>query len=173
MPIHYDTIEDGQHKKSHLLFSFLVSNCAIFAFYRRDLLVKNIITSFQWFHLNNYTPYEYNCFYLWRPNLSRGIRHARKFRLRTDASRDMRCSRALNTQLPRVIAERVFYHVIVMDGPSCWSEPMKLLADYAKSLLQWLRICNHSQWNTSMRRCTSIIQLWDNFKIPNIAEMLQ
>ena len=24
MPIHYDTIEDGQNKKSHLLFSFLV-----------------------------------------------------------------------------------------------------------------------------------------------------
>ena len=24
MPIHYDTIEDGQNKQSHLLFSFLV-----------------------------------------------------------------------------------------------------------------------------------------------------
>ena len=24
MPIHYDTIEDGQNKKSHLLFPFLV-----------------------------------------------------------------------------------------------------------------------------------------------------
>ena len=24
MPIHYDTVEDGQNKKSHLLFSFLV-----------------------------------------------------------------------------------------------------------------------------------------------------
>ena len=24
MPIHYDTIEDGQNKKSHILFSFLV-----------------------------------------------------------------------------------------------------------------------------------------------------
>ena len=24
IPIHYDTIEDGQNKKSHLLFSFLV-----------------------------------------------------------------------------------------------------------------------------------------------------
>ena len=44
MPIHYDTIEDGQNKKSHLLF------------------VKNIITSFHWFHLNNYTPYENKCF---------------------------------------------------------------------------------------------------------------
>ena len=50
-----------------------------------------------------------------KPNSSRGVRHARKFRLRTDASRDMR---ALNTQLPRVIAERAIHHVIVMDGRS-------------------------------------------------------
>ena len=62
MPIHYDTIEDGQNKKSHLLFSFLVRIVLFFAFYRRDLFVKNIITSFHWFHLNNYTPYENKCF---------------------------------------------------------------------------------------------------------------
>ena len=49
---------------------------------------------------------------------SRGVRHARKFRLRTDASHDTRSSRALNTQLPRVIAERAIHHVIVMDGQS-------------------------------------------------------
>ena len=48
-----------------------------------------------------------------KPNSSRDVRHARKFRLRTDASRDTRCSRELNTQLPRVITE-----VIVMDGRS-------------------------------------------------------
>ena len=47
-----------------------------------------------------------------KPNSSRGVRHARKFRLRTDASRDTRCSRALNTQLPRVITERAIHHVI-------------------------------------------------------------
>ena len=41
---------------------------------------------------------------------------SRKVRLRTDASRDTRRSRALNTQLPRVIAERAIHHVIVMDG---------------------------------------------------------
>ena len=51
-----------------------------------------------------------------KPNSSRRVRHARKFRLRTDASRDMRCSRALNTQLFRVIAECDIHHVIVMDG---------------------------------------------------------
>ena len=63
-----------------------------------------------------------------KPNLLRGIRHARKFHLRMDASRDVRCSRALNTQLPRVNAERAIHHVIVMDGQSlvranetyCW-----------------------------------------------------
>ena len=53
-----------------------------------------------------------------KPNSSRDVRHARKFRLRTDASRDTRCIRALNTQLPRVIAERTIHHVIVMDGRS-------------------------------------------------------
>ena len=53
-----------------------------------------------------------------KPNLSRGVRHARNFRLRRDALRDTRCSRALNTQLHRVIAERAIHHVIVMDGRS-------------------------------------------------------
>ena len=62
MPIHYDTIEDGQNKKSHLLFSFLVRIVLFLAFYQWDLFVKNIITSFHWFHLNKYTPYENKCF---------------------------------------------------------------------------------------------------------------
>ena len=53
-----------------------------------------------------------------KPNSSRGVCHAGKFRLRTDASRDTRCSRALYTQIPRVIAERAIYHVMVMDGRS-------------------------------------------------------
>ena len=53
-----------------------------------------------------------------KPNSLRGVRHARKFRLRTDASRDTQCSRTLNTQLPCVIAESAIHHVIVMDGRS-------------------------------------------------------
>ena len=53
-----------------------------------------------------------------KPNSSRGVRHARKIRLRADASRDTRGSLALNTQLPRVIAERAIHHVIVMNGRS-------------------------------------------------------
>ena len=53
-----------------------------------------------------------------KPKLSRGVRHKRKFRLRTDALHDMQCSRALNTQLPSVIAERAIHHGPVMDGRS-------------------------------------------------------
>ena len=53
-----------------------------------------------------------------KPNSSRGVRHSRKFRLRTDASRGTRRSRELNTQIPRVIAESAIYHVEVMDGRS-------------------------------------------------------
>ena len=62
-----------------------------------------------------------------KPNSSRGVRHARKFLLRTDASRDTRCSRELNTQLPRVIAERAIHHVIVMDGRSFGQSQWNLL----------------------------------------------
>ena len=53
-----------------------------------------------------------------KPNSLRGVHHARKFHLRTDASRDTQCSRALNTQLPRVKVQRAIHHVIVMDGRS-------------------------------------------------------
>ena len=62
MPIHYDTIEDGQNKKSHLLFSFLVRIVLFLHFIGGICLSKNIITSLHWFHLNNYTPYENKCF---------------------------------------------------------------------------------------------------------------
>ena len=53
-----------------------------------------------------------------KPNSSRGVRHGRKFCLRTDASYDTQCSRMLNTQFTRVIAERAIHHVIVMGGLS-------------------------------------------------------
>ena len=63
-----------------------------------------------------------------KTNSSRGVHHACKFRLRTDASRDTQCSCALNAQLPRAIGE--------CDPPrysngwaEFWSEPMKLLVD--------------------------------------------
>ena len=49
---------------------------------------------------------------------SRGVRHPRKFRLRTDVSRNTRCSRALNTQLPHVTADRTIHHGLVIDGRS-------------------------------------------------------
>ena len=63
-----------------------------------------------------------------KPNSSRDVRHARKFRLHTDASRDTWCSRALNTQLPRVIAAR--YPPRYSNGwAEFWSEPMEFLVD--------------------------------------------
>ena len=94
-----------------------------------DLFVKNIITSVHWFHLNNYTPYENKCFKSKKPNSLFGVRYTRKFRLRTDASRETQCSHMLNVRgIPRVIAECASHHVIVMDGrsfgraneTSCW-----------------------------------------------------
>ena len=50
----------GKQKISSFIL-ILSWNCVIFAFYQR-YLAKNIITSFRWFHLNNYTPYENKCF---------------------------------------------------------------------------------------------------------------
>ena len=51
-----------------------------------------------------------------KPKSSRDVRHAHKFRLCTDASRNTQCSRALITQLPSVNAERAIHHSLVMDG---------------------------------------------------------
>ena len=53
-----------------------------------------------------------------RSKSSCGVRHARKFCLCTDASHNTQCSRELDTQLPRVIAERAIHHGPVMDGRS-------------------------------------------------------
>ena len=51
-----------------------------------------------------------------KPNSSCGGRHACKFHLRTDASHITRCSRALNTQLPYVIAECTIHYGLVKEG---------------------------------------------------------
>ena len=76
-----------------------------------------------------------------KPKKSRAVRHARKFRLRTDASRDTRCLRALNMQPPCEITERAIHHDLVMDGRSLaiWPEPMKFLVDML-NLPHWPRI---------------------------------
>ena len=47
-------------------------------------------------------------------NSSHDVRQARKFRLRTDASRDTLFSHALNTQLTRVIAEFAIHQGLIM-----------------------------------------------------------
>ena len=53
MPIHYDTIEDGQNKKSHLLFSNLKSminlNSTLLSAYRPKLTLFNaMLVVVQW-----------------------------------------------------------------------------------------------------------------------------
>ena len=52
------------------------------------------------------------------PRSSRGVRHVRKFRFYTDASRDTRRSRTLNMHLPHIIVERAIHRGLVMDGRS-------------------------------------------------------
>ena len=60
-----------------------------------------------------------------KPKSSRGVRHASKFRLRTDGSRDTRCSHALNTQLPDTR-----YPLRSSNGlAEFWPEPIKFLVD--------------------------------------------
>ena len=124
MPIHYDTIEDGQNKKSHLLFSFLVRIVLFFAFYRRDVFVKNIITSFHLFHLNNYTPYENKCF-----NLRNQI-HRVVFVTRVNSVCIYRCVTryAVFTRVKYATTRR--YPPRFSNGwAEFWSEPMKLLVN--------------------------------------------
>ena len=59
MPIHYDTIKNGQKKISS--FSLILSwNWVIFAFYWQ--ICQKCYYKFTSFHLNNYTPYENKCF---------------------------------------------------------------------------------------------------------------
>ena len=84
---------ENKKQKSHLLFSFLV-RIVLLLHLSGDLFVKNIITSFHWFHLNNYTPYENKCF---NPrNQIHRVAFVKSVN-RINASRDTRCSRALNT----------------------------------------------------------------------------
>ena len=54
---HNDTIEGGQNKKSPLLFSCFVRNL-LFCILVEGLFFKDIIASFDWHHLNNYSPHE-------------------------------------------------------------------------------------------------------------------
>ena len=63
-----------------------------------------------------------------KPNSSHGVRHARKFRLPTDASRDTWCSCTLNMELPRVIAERAIHHVIKsIHFTDAWSQTKEVI----------------------------------------------
>ena len=57
----------------------------------------------------------------------RVVRHARKFRLHTDASRVRGVHARWIRNYPRVIAERAIHHVIVMDGRSFGQSQWNLL----------------------------------------------
>ena len=76
-----------------------------------------------------------------KTNSSRCVRHARKFRLRTDASRDTRCSRALNTQLPPRNCWTRYPPRYSNGWAEFWSEPMKLVVDKLNHA-HWLRIAD-------------------------------
>ena len=113
-------------QKISSFFSFLV-RIVLFLYLSAWTIVKNIITSFHFLHLNNYTTYENKCFNPRNQKSLRGVRHACKFRLRTDASRDTWCSRALGTQVPRVIAKRAIHYGPIMDGQSFWQNQWNFL----------------------------------------------
>ena len=76
-----------------------------------------------------------------KPNSSRGVRQARKFHLRTDASRDTRCSCALNTQLPPRNCWTRYPPRYSNGWAEFWSEPMKLIVDKLNHA-HWLRMNN-------------------------------
>ena len=62
MPIHYDTIEDGQNKTSHCLFSFLVRIVLFFHFNSVIYLEKRLLHHSIPCHLHNNTPLKKKCF---------------------------------------------------------------------------------------------------------------
>ena len=105
-------------KKSHLLFAFLVRIVLFLHFIGGIYLSKILLHHFIGFIWIITLLLKINVSIQKKQKLSRDVRHARKFRLRTNASRDTRCSRALNKQLPWVIADRAIHHCLVMDGRS-------------------------------------------------------
>ena len=123
------TAQTQLHLYSEQQGVFGISNicyCVIFAFYRQDLFIKNIL-SFHWHHLNDYTPHENKCF------SSRNQNHCVTFVMcvdvRTDALPNMRCTDALNMQLARVSVEHTI-HLLTSDGwAEHWPEAMKFLVN--------------------------------------------
>ena len=58
-----------------------------------------------------------------KPKSPRHVRYTRKFCLGTDTSYDTWCSRALDTQVSRVIAERAIYLLASNGWAEFWPEP--------------------------------------------------
>ena len=74
-----------------------------------------------------------------KPMSSREVRHLCKFHLQTDTSHDTQGSRALNTQLPHVIAEYAIHLSSSNGWAEFWPEPMKFLVNMLNHVV-WLRI---------------------------------
>ena len=138
MPIHYDTIQDGRNKKSHLLFSFLVRIVLFLHFtswiYLSKILLHHFICIIWIIH-----PLRKLMFRSKKPKLLCGDHHTRRFCLCTDASCYMRSAHVLNKHLPHVISEWAIRLLCNNGWEEFWSEPMKFLVDMI-SHAHWLRI---------------------------------
>ena len=62
MSIHYDTVDDGQNRKSYPLFSILFRIVFFFLYVVDGIYLSKIITTFHLHLLNNKFPYENKCF---------------------------------------------------------------------------------------------------------------
>ena len=144
MPIHYDTIEDGQNKKSHLLFSFLV----------RIVLFLHFISGFIWqkILLRHFIGFIWIITPLMRINVS------------------IQETKIIAWHLSRtyiLFAYRCITRYAVFTPRSCWTrypswcsngwaefcpEPMKFLVD----------MLNHAHW---LRINTKIFKIWYNYLV--------
>ena len=95
--------------------------------------------------------------------------------LRTDASRDTRCSRALNTQRPRVNAKRA--SITTYEWAELWPERMKVLV-HVLNHAHWLRACSCCYclsegpgWILKCRLSNVNTVLWFREQTLNITEM--
>ena len=144
MPIHYDTIEDGQNKKPHLLFSFLVRIVLLLQFTGRIYLSKILLHHFIDF--------------IWI------ITPLKKINVSIQETKIMRVN-FICVQMRHAIP--VFMRVNYATTPrntwmrypswfsngwaEFWPEPMKFLVDMLNHA-HWLRISNHTKLSPADQR---------------------
>ena len=134
IPTHYDIIQDGQNKKSHLLFLFLIRMCIFCNFYGRDLFVKKyyyiVLLAYINSHISN-TP-------LLKINIA--IQETKII-----AWRSSRCT-LLNTFAYRggtwdtVQVSRIRNFAIQFSSSNGWTEP------WQKPIKFLVDILNHAHW---------------------------